>query len=729
MTVWRANGFSAKSQHQQPATRFSARRILASLSFVSVFLFSSFCSLLAVADTSDVSAIHSSEPEFESTAESKRIIEVGVLAIRGHLYAEQRWQPTLDWLESQIPDTRFVLRPLDLPQMAAAVESQHIDLVLTNPGQAVRLGRQYALSWLATLSSTAPVSQNHGIGSTLVVRNDSPYQRWEDIAGHPVAAVAENAFGGYLTLRYQITLSGGNPDEFFADVHFLGFPIDANLYQLRDHTVEAAVVPACLLENMVKDGLLEPDAFRVINNRAPDGFPCQVSTALYPNWSFAKTERTSASLAKQVSRALLAMPADSHAAIAAGASGWTSPVSLLAIDKLYQELDIHPLQQPWWQEALRWLKAHQEWGWGLIMLIVFLNAYHFWLEYRFSRSQKSLEAAQLRLKEKSDLLEHAQRVAIVGELGSSLAHEINQPLAAIRNYSEGGMLRLQKHKPHEEIIPVMEKIQEQVDRADAIIRRLRTLIQKRSVDKTSCDMESLIHDTVALLAFRLNKQGVTVSRTCQGAPRALLIDAVGIQQVLVNLLNNAMDACEEATSETMMTSDTVTYTNINTNIEPYIDAVIDKKNDTKKGTNNGAVLSVITEGVQSGDALYYRAQIEVCTNYMPTALRIQIIDNGTGLRAGNQENISRAFNSSKPDGLGLGLAICRDIIEAHGGELTLANREHQAPSTFQAERATQTNQAPQTDQAPQGCIATITLPYDGIAMAATHSTSQTRSVS
>ena len=75
--------------------------------------------------------------------EAKQKVEVGVLAIRGHLYAEQRWQPTIDWLNKQISDVHFVLHPLNLDEMGEAVKFQKIDFILTNPGQAVRLGRQY----------------------------------------------------------------------------------------------------------------------------------------------------------------------------------------------------------------------------------------------------------------------------------------------------------------------------------------------------------------------------------------------------------------------------------------------------------------------------------------------------------------------------------------------------------------------------------------------------------
>ncbi|ELL0571219.1 PhnD/SsuA/transferrin family substrate-binding protein [Vibrio fluvialis] len=564
----------------------------------------------------------------------KPVVDVGVLAIRGNLAAEQRWQPTIDWLNQHIPDAQFVLHPLDLDGMLNAVKSQSMDFIVTNPGQAVRLGRQYELSWMATLTNRAPSHSNYAIGSALVVRADSPYQQLADIAGHPMAAVSERAFGGYLTLRYQVLELGFHPNDFFANVRFLGFPIDANLYQLRDGFVDAAVVPACLLETMTREGLLEANRYRVLNVDTNADFHCQVSTHLYPNWSFAKTDRASAPLAKQVTRALLAMPAESPAAIAAGASGWTSPVSLLSIDKLYQALDLHPLQEPWWKEAIRWLRFHQEWAWALFIVVVVLNAYHFWLEYRFSKSQQALEKTQLRLKEKSEQLEHAQRVAIVGELGSSLAHEINQPLAAIRNYSEGGLLRVAKQRPAEEITPVFEKIQAQVDRADAIINRLRNLIKKRSLEKQPCNIETLLDETLELMHYRLQKYEVAISRSSEGDVIAVEADRVGMQQVLVNVLSNAIDAC-----------------------------------------------LLYQEREASGS---YQPKIALHTDYQPETLYIRVVDNGTGLEHGPP---SEAFVSHKAHGLGLGLAICRDVMESHGGQISLMSVE------------------------PHGCIVSLSLPY------------------
>lgn len=547
-------------------------------------------------------------------------VDVGVLATRGVFEAKQRWQPTLLWLQSQIPNSEFRLHPYTLAEMETAVQQQSIDVVVTNPGQAVRLGRQYPLSWLATLNSKLG-DGTHVIGSALVVRADSHYQHLVDVSGDKIAAVDSNAFGGYLTMQLAVQKKGINPTAFFADVAFLGFPIDAIIYQLRDGYFDAAVVPVCQLESMLEEGLIQPGVFRVLDDISPDNFACTLSTTLYPNWSIAKTSTISAKLAKKIARALLALPSDHAASIAAYSTGWTPPISQLSVDQLYRDLDMHPLQRPWWQEAAVWIKKNQQWAWVVFLFVLLLSAYHLMLEYRFSRSERKLTATLNRLKEKNAMLEHAQRVAIVGELGSSLAHEINQPLAAILNYSQGGLLRIKKGADASAVVPALEKIQQQVKRADGIVQRLRTLINKRAVAKSSCDMEVLLSDTLELLEYDFQQKSITVSRTSLGHAVALNADVVGLQQVLLNVLNNAADAC--------------------------------LMRETWGAVND---------------------EINIHSQYTDDRLILTVTDNGIGLTATSAE-LQNAFFTTKKDGLGLGLAICRDVIEAHHGQFSLASAD------------------------------------------------------
>ncbi|HEY7866772.1 MAG TPA: PhnD/SsuA/transferrin family substrate-binding protein [Psychromonas sp.] len=566
-------------------------------------------------------------------AQTQQTVDVGILATRGEAEAHHRWQPTMDWLSEQIPHTTFVLYPFTLNQMEKAVENQTVDFVITNPGQAVQLGRQFSLSWLATLNRANGNKQSgttHAIGSAFIVRYDSLYQSIESLSGQPLAAVNEHAFGGYLTMRFEINQLGLNQSQYFSNTQFIGFPLDALLYQLRDKHIEGAIVPVCLLERMDKEGLIEKARFRVIRNMAPPGFSCATSTPLYPNWSFANTGRKDDHLAKPIARALLSLPSSHPASVAANSLGWTSPVSQLSVDKLYQSLDIHPLQKPWWNEAISWLKRNQQWGWMLFILVIVLNGYHFLLEYRFSRSKRELENTLHSLKEKNTMLEHAQRVAIVGELGSSLAHEINQPLAAIRNYSQGGLLRLKKGQPAQDLVPVLEKIELQVVRADKIIQRLRALINKRAIAKSDCDIKSIISDTLSLLDYDFKKKNIQLIQCHEKDKYLLWGDPVGLQQVLLNVLNNAAEACLQG-------------------------------------------------AVQEGH------QIHIDTKMDGQNLIIIIRDNGVGLTA-HYQTLSKVFFTTKENGLGLGLAICRDVVEDHNGSFLLES------------------------SSPQGCQVTVSLP-------------------
>ncbi|TVL11076.1 histidine kinase [Shewanella algae] len=545
----------------------------------------------------------------------KAVVDIGVLATRGYSDSINRWQPTMNWLEQQIPGYYFRLHPLTLEQLSQAVAAQELDFVITNPGQSVLLARQYSLSWLATLKSRLNAGEPMQVGSALVVRSESSLQHLQDLRHKRLGIVSTQAFGGYLTLVYEARLKQIDLPSYVAEIQSLGFPLDNLLYRLRDGSIDAAVVPVCQLEQMAAEGLIDAGHYRVLDNQAPAGFACEVSTRLYPNWSMAKTSRAGQGLAKQLTLALLALPEDSEAAKMSGSLGWTTAVSQLAIDKLLKDLDLHPLQAPWWQRALQWLKAHSHWGWSLLALLVLLNGYHFWLEYSFSRRGRELAKAQRQLSENLSLLEHAQRAAVAGELGASLAHELNQPLAAIGNYCHGASVRLQQGQL-DKLPLALEQIQAEVGRAHGIIQRLRGLLKKRPPQKQLQPFSPLLSETLILLGHELEKQAIRVDWQIVGEESPMQLDTVAMQQLLLNLLKNAIEALAE---------------------EPKAERIIALRLD-------------------------YQSQ--------PGKLLLEVQDNGPGLKL-DGKSLMQAFTSTKTDGLGLGLVICREIAESHGGSISL----------------------------------------------------------
>ena len=559
---------------------------------------------------------------------------VAVLATRGDLAAQLRWQPTLNWLETQIQGVNFQLKTLSIDELADAVKHDSVDFIITNPGQSANLGKQYRLSWLATLDSLRGGGSSRAIGSTVLVKATSHYTQLADLSGKKIAAVDKNAFGGYQTFVHEIQQQGFDVPSYFSQTFFLGFPIDAILYQLRDGLADAVIVPVCLMEQMQNEGLIAKNIFRVINKKENTNFDCAVSSALFPNWSFARTINSSRILSKKITRALLAMPSDSPAALATNSSGWTPVVSQVSVDKLHQDLDINQVKIRWWTLTMRWVSNNQQWFWVAFSFIVLLNFYHFWLEYRFSKSKKQLAETLNQLKEKNSMLEHAQRVAIVGELGSSLAHEINQPLAAIRNYSQGGLIRLKNGNSRDEIVSVFETIQHQVSRADQIISRLRGLINKRESHKKMCDIEEIISDTLTLLDYDFEKKRISIEREVGKQKELLWADGIGLQQVILNLLSNASDACLQK-----------------------------------------------SKGLQ-------QSKVSIQTHYKNNVFYLIVSDDGIGLQE-SSEQLQAAFHTTKSKGLGLGLAICRNVIELHDGQLILKNN----------------------DAKNSGCKVTVSIPY------------------
>ncbi len=188
--------------------------------------------------------------------------------------------------------------------------------------------------------------------------------------------------------------------SFFDRIQFTGPPTDNLIRSVENGELDVAIAPACTLEEMVEEGFIDRSDFRVLGQQEHDGFTCAVSTPLYPNWTFAKTDRASNEIGKKVTQALLAMPANAFAAESANNVGWTLPESSLNVDKVYQHFDMHPLQKPWTQQMEDWLHRNPYLALMLIAGLFGLNIYHVLLELRFKRSKKVLRKTLEDLREK-----------------------------------------------------------------------------------------------------------------------------------------------------------------------------------------------------------------------------------------------------------------------------------------------------------------------------------------
>jgi C4-dicarboxylate-specific signal transduction histidine kinase len=218
-------------------------------------------------------------------------------------------------------------------------------------------------------------------------------------------------------------------------------------------------------------------------------------------------------------------------------------------------------------------------------------------------------------------LAHVARVTTMGEMASSIAHELNQPLAAIIT-NAGACARWLAMKPIElhEANAAVASIVRDAERASDVIKRVRNFVQRRGLQLDPLDLAAVACEALAMAEADIRRHDISLSIVAPSGLPAVHGDRVQVQQVIINLLKNAIEAMESVT---------------------------DRKRTLR-----------VTLRAEACDA--------VC---------VAVCDAGVGLEKGQRDRVFDAFHTTKPGGMGMGLAISRSIIEAHGGRLWAAPNE------------------------------------------------------
>lgn len=259
-----------------------------------------------------------------------RELRVGMLAFQGETAALARWSETIAYMRTHLPQVRFTLLPLTLDGMAAALEAGELDIVFTNPGHYALTADDHRLAPMLTLRSDrpgAPVTGNR-FGAVIFARADAPDIRTlADLKGKSFAAVAPEAFGGYLISADTLRRNGLVPEDDLGQLLFLGFPQSSIIEAVLAGEAQSGTVRTGLIEAMEARGAVPPGALRVLNPLKVPGFDLALSTALVPEWTVAATPRLDGKLRRKIVVAMLSMAADDPAAVAGGYGGWTTPMN------------------------------------------------------------------------------------------------------------------------------------------------------------------------------------------------------------------------------------------------------------------------------------------------------------------------------------------------------------------------------------------------------------------
>ncbi|MEY4439636.1 MAG: multi-sensor signal transduction histidine kinase BphP [Pseudomonadota bacterium] len=218
----------------------------------------------------------------------------------------------------------------------------------------------------------------------------------------------------------------------------------------------------------------------------------------------------------------------------------------------------------------------------------------------------------------------ASRLITMGEMASSVAHELNQPLTAINNYCSGMVSRIKANNLNEEeLLKALEKTAHQAQRAGQIIQRIRTFVKRSEPNRTPSDVTAMVAEAVELAGIEMRRRQVRLTQVVAARLPAINVDPILIEQVLVNLMRNAAESIDLA---------------------------------QRPLTRRDVELKVLPR-TEDGQAV----------------IEFSVTDTGRGLPPEVMERLFEAFFSTKSEGMGIGLNLCRSIVESHQGRMKAEN--------------------------------------------------------
>ena len=458
-------------------------------------------------------------------------VRVGFLAYSPPWYDGAFVDESIRYLAWRLPEYRFSVHFLSAEALEKSVAAKNVDLVVA-PAAFLAFSAPHSLHELASIVSDAAPDSSRSLGAALIVRRDrEDLKTLRDLRGKRVAAVVDEPSPGILEVKREVARLNADPDDFFGSIQTVPrLRMKEVLSHVLSGRADAGILRGCFLEDLWKAGNRTFEAeIRVLDAKRGDGLACRHSTALYPGWTVAASERLSQDAARAVTAVLLTKPANAwgqYWTVSTNTSSYTDLMKTLRIGA-YAYLREWTLSRVWDEYRPFILVA--------IVALLGLLAHSAILEKLVRRRTEELErvhagqqAAERHAREMTERLDQLQRAGAVGQISSIVAHEMKQPLAVIQNLSRG-TIRMIEDEPEtlDEVSKAVESINDEAGRSE-----------RRAVE-----FSDALHDAVT--QFRATRRGrlarIVFGRIDRGE---VWIDPLDLELIIINLLANAVDAAK-----------------------------------------------------------------------------------------------------------------------------------------------------------------------------------------